>query len=1063
MKNKAKYILIAVIMANTVFASFAYAASAVIYKAGELQRLDLLFKTNPEAAKTDCNITLSNQLYKINNETAWKDSKVLVARWNFNDNKCHIKESIPMPIFRSQYEANITLTPEQSRNYEKYYTDLGYGIEPPMRSLFLGGDANKRVVDQTDYAKYVEDKLRTSQKDLTEDDFQKMIGNMSDWKESTGEAAEWSKIVGYILKALLNFLTWFMMWLSAFAAKILAWSISYSVEGKLPDAVMIGWKVIRDMMNLVFILALIVMSIGTILRIEAYSYKKLLPKMILAALLINFSATIAITLIKASNVLVTVLAANSQINNYWTFGEQIVSNKTILNFESGGVTSDVISGLGGLFLAVVMTVSFSILAAMMFVRLIGLWVLIVLSPLAYGLNTLPGTAQYAKQWWNTFIKYLIWAPVAVLLLRLGEMVMVQSNGNSFSDRGIDLFLVSGFMWAAVLVAKQAGMYGGQMVANYAQKGSIAASKYWMRGSGIKHSLGAPAYVANALGSKKLDFLKKPGEWAEKGTSYVEAVPGAVTKGMAKLEGDRQGQVKKAQRAMLRSVGLVNTGKEEWESLSGEDYNKLISSGKMDVDDLDKAVSNAKLTALGGIIQHVRSGKLDAAQRDAVLQALWKRMGGGGISPLTPADITSAMDNHASVTLPGGGSRSFNVGSHNEAFEKSLMTPEQLQEQQDEFRKLATGQLSPYEAANVSSREEALRGIGGRVPITGSVVANQGQRVIISDDVAKMMNIHSDADISKDEIDTLARALKADGVSDTDVSKVMNAANVMGSVAIQKGSFAALKNVLPASTPEQRRVVNRQRVEDKQHERSHGLYSHVKNTSFSDYSKMVGAVQSDPVFRGLKEKLKANSAYKGATDSKLAEEVLARSSTRSQLSAGTQSAVNQVLEQHRGDFTKKTKMVIEQGKFIERSGVVKQSIIGRVGQISTGAMPGQIGGAAGAMRRAAGEMKSAASGIKSAGTDLKSAAREMKTSTTQLKNLSNLERINIQKNTAATKSAVGALKEAAENMAYSAETAAQASSRTSNPATAINEEEAKKLTKEMKNLTNNLREDNDTDQ
>ncbi|PIP34883.1 hypothetical protein COX21_00500, partial [Candidatus Falkowbacteria bacterium CG23_combo_of_CG06-09_8_20_14_all_41_10] len=56
--------------------------------------------------------------------------------------------------------------------------------------------------------------------------------------------------------------------------------------------VQFGWTIVRDVCNMFFILILLIIAFATILRVERYSFKTLLPKLILMAVLINFSKLI---------------------------------------------------------------------------------------------------------------------------------------------------------------------------------------------------------------------------------------------------------------------------------------------------------------------------------------------------------------------------------------------------------------------------------------------------------------------------------------------------------------------------------------------------------------------------------------------------------------------------------------------------------------------------------------------------------------------------------------------------------------------------------------------------
>lgn len=66
-------------------------------------------------------------------------------------------------------------------------------------------------------------------------------------------------------------------------------------------AVQRGWQIVLNFTNLGFILAIIVIAFATILQIENYGMKKTLAKLIIAALLVNFSLVIAGSIISLSN------------------------------------------------------------------------------------------------------------------------------------------------------------------------------------------------------------------------------------------------------------------------------------------------------------------------------------------------------------------------------------------------------------------------------------------------------------------------------------------------------------------------------------------------------------------------------------------------------------------------------------------------------------------------------------------------------------------------------------------------------------------------------------------
>src|SRR6185436_7202762 len=81
-----------------------------------------------------------------------------------------------------------------------------------------------------------------------------------------------------------------------------------------------------------------------------------------------------------------------------------------------------VKGLSKLLFAFVAMATFIALTLMLIVRIVVLYILIILSPLAYALNILPGTHHYAKEWWEYFIKNLIWVPVSLLVMDIGILL-----------------------------------------------------------------------------------------------------------------------------------------------------------------------------------------------------------------------------------------------------------------------------------------------------------------------------------------------------------------------------------------------------------------------------------------------------------------------------------------------------------------------------------------------------------------------------------------------------------------------------------------------------------------
>src|SRR3989344_4778844 len=76
---------------------------------------------------------------------------------------------------------------------------------------------------------------------------------------------------------------------------LMSWAIrigfTYSAQF-IPPSLLSYWVIIRDFVNLFYILIIVVMAFGTIFNIQKYTYREMLAPLLISALLINFSWSI---------------------------------------------------------------------------------------------------------------------------------------------------------------------------------------------------------------------------------------------------------------------------------------------------------------------------------------------------------------------------------------------------------------------------------------------------------------------------------------------------------------------------------------------------------------------------------------------------------------------------------------------------------------------------------------------------------------------------------------------------------------------------------------------------
>lgn len=189
----------------------------------------------------------------------------------------------------------------------------------------------------------------------------------------------------------------------------------------IPDnPLKIGWEVVRDLANMGLLFVLIAIAIGTILQIGATRWRSLFIPFVAIALLINFTPVITGLVIDLSNILTKVFF--DQAGGAW----KAFANVAIKAEISGVLNSigKIFGALGGTvstvqilndFLNVIFMIVFQILVIATFVtlifiifaRILALWLLVILSPLAFVAYILPATRHYFSGWWHNFFQWSI--------------------------------------------------------------------------------------------------------------------------------------------------------------------------------------------------------------------------------------------------------------------------------------------------------------------------------------------------------------------------------------------------------------------------------------------------------------------------------------------------------------------------------------------------------------------------------------------------------------------------------------------------------------------------------
>lgn len=231
-------------------------------------------------------------------------------------------------------------------------------------------------------------------------------------------SADWAiTVFGGILKIIIGGVGLILI----LAIRALVYVAQYSTFLN-SGAVTLGWVIVRDLCNMFFVVVLLIIAFGTILNIEKYNYKKWLPKLILMAILINFSKTICGVLIDIAQVVMLTF-----VNSFSTIGAGTLVNvlgiTDILQIAKSGnedigfwtVIGAYLLGLAYVIVSLIVVIT---MISMLAIRIVMIWIYVVLSPLAYLLSAFPGGQSYASKWWTEFTKNLIVGPVLAFFLWL---------------------------------------------------------------------------------------------------------------------------------------------------------------------------------------------------------------------------------------------------------------------------------------------------------------------------------------------------------------------------------------------------------------------------------------------------------------------------------------------------------------------------------------------------------------------------------------------------------------------------------------------------------------------
>lgn len=309
-----------------------------------------------------------------------------------------------------------------------------------------------------------------------------------------------------------------------------------------------GWQIFRDIANLFFILILLFIAIGTIVRSQSYNLKNLLPKLIIAVFLINFSSVIAKVIIDFGNIfmygVLKWMCPPGSTDCFTNFYAQLMT--VIDKFKDTydityATTAQEVVGIAVAFIySFIYGLILLALGTFLMIRIAAFALLIVLSPLAFVGEVFPGLKEISSEWWDKLIKYVMFGPIFALLLYISGLmaritISVPTSTIFSNNPNLGIFgelyatiivniIPLIFLIAIIPVTQKLGiaganavlgatvLAGGGFLAGATKFAGGAIDRYLARGAGVKTGKGAGTLARGGAWMRRQGAYLSPGAW-----------------------------------------------------------------------------------------------------------------------------------------------------------------------------------------------------------------------------------------------------------------------------------------------------------------------------------------------------------------------------------------------------------------------------------------------------------------------------------------------------------------------------------------------------------------------
>ncbi|MDQ1299695.1 MAG: hypothetical protein QG636_363 [Patescibacteria group bacterium] len=314
--------------------------------------------------------------------------------------------------------------------------------------------------------------------------------------------------IAFVFLSISNFVLWV-------SGLVFNWAVirtvfQFGTYFGTSDEMLTAWGVMRDVANIGLLFGFIFMGVLLILNVEGgghghgggISAKKAIPRLLIFAVLVNFSLFTTQAVIDVSNGLASVFAEQAGQKCDLVGDAEKCANLGIASVISqrAGITTIFAGGPNpltdplktavvyvGLSIFVMITAMVLLAGAIMFIyRAVVLSFLMVTSPIGFAGMAIPSLKKIADEWWSKLISQAFFAPVYLLLifisLKLTETLakvsvegggkgslasaLAGTGGEPGTEAGniqivLVFMVVIGFMMASLVTANKMGAVGAK--------------------------------------------------------------------------------------------------------------------------------------------------------------------------------------------------------------------------------------------------------------------------------------------------------------------------------------------------------------------------------------------------------------------------------------------------------------------------------------------------------------------------------------------------------------------------------------------------------------------------